>query len=98
MTPEQLTRNLYRYLIASSRIDEMPMGFRVCTWDELAAREPGQADNWRLGVRAFLDAIGAVSDDDDHLNFTGSPLATAPMPELVHDDDGDDHRITEDGG
>jgi hypothetical protein len=98
LTSEQLTRNLYNYLIASSRIDNMPMGHRPASFDELARNEPRQADNWRLGVRAFLDAIGATNDDDDHLNFTGSPLPVAPPPELVKGDEGEEHRITEDGG
>jgi hypothetical protein len=75
VTPEQITEGIYGWLMAASRLNGLPMGTRPCTWTELAARDPTLAGQWRTGVGLLLDAIGAVPDDDDHLNFTCLPLA-----------------------
>ena len=84
MTPEQITRNLYSWLIAASRVD-LPMGTRTVSWDELVARDPDLAARWRRGVDLFLEAIGIAGDEDDpHLNFIGASL---PAPELATDAD-----------
>jgi hypothetical protein len=73
------------------------MGTRPCTWDELSAHDAHLADSWRAGVRAFLDGIGATEDGDEHLNFNGTVLAI-PLPPADQHDQGEEHRITPDGG
>jgi hypothetical protein len=80
MTPEQITRNLYTWLMEASRIDHLPMGFHPCTWDQLRDLDPGLARKWQLGVDLFLATIGASvpQDGDEHLNFIGTIL---PVPE-----------------
>ena len=96
MTPEQITQNLYTWLTDASRITDLPMGFRPCTWAQLDTVDPQLADKWRLGVAAFLDMLGARDDGDEHLNFTGLVVEAPPL--ASPDDPGDEHRITPDGG
>lgn len=97
MTPEQITEGLYTWLMDSSRIGNIPMGFRPCTWTQLKVADPATATMWRLGVDSFLDHIGAQSDDDAHLNFIGSTVLEE-TPLASDDDPGLEHRITHDGG
>lgn len=97
MTPEQITRGLYDWLTATSRIDNMPMGMRPCTWDELQHDDPDLAARWRIGIDMFLDAIGARPDAEPHLNFIGS-IVVKDAPLAGDDDPGDEHRITPDDG
>jgi hypothetical protein len=88
MTPDQITKNLYSWLIAASRVD-LPMGTRVVRWEELAARDPDLAARWRRGVDLFLEAIGATDNDDGdpNINFVGGAL---PAQTLAPDDEDDD--------
>jgi hypothetical protein len=98
MTPDDITRALYNWLLAASRVDELPMGSRPATWDEVRDRDPDLAAKWRLGVDLFLTAIEAEDggDDDPHLKFIASPM---PPPRMAGEDDpGAEHTITPDGG
>lgn len=84
MTPEDITRNLYTWLMHASRIDGLPMGAKPCSWDQLRDLDPALAARWQLGVDMFLDTIGAgvPQDDDAHLNFIGSiVLDLEPAPD-----------------
>ena len=86
MTAEQITKGLYGWLMQASRLNDLPMGTRPCTWIELSARDPALADQWRTGVGLFLDAIGAQPDDDDHLNFNCYPVEPEPWRMDVGED------------
>jgi len=90
MTPERITQGLYEWLMHASRLENMPMGFRPCSWDELQKADPGLADQWRLGVELFLTTIGATDagDGDEHLNFVGSVvLEEVPVTNLLPGDE-----------
>jgi hypothetical protein len=84
MTPEDITRNLYTWLMQASRIDGLPMGTRPASWDELRGRDPELASKWQLGVDLFLVTIAAKLDDDPHLNFIATTLLA---PTIAPDDE-----------
>src|SRR4051812_4618789 len=98
MKHERITEALYDWLVGSAPVEDLPLGSRLMRWQEGALKAPELAERWREAVDAFLDGIGAPQRRGEDLAFNAFNRPTPVTPGDGAADDGEEHRITPDGG